>query len=235
VLTKDVHLTSLLSRVIPSRAIGIEAEPADWEAALWPEEEAMVARAVAKRRREVAAGRTCARRALAQLGCAPAALLPDGQRVPQWPSGAIGSITHTHEYCAVAVAWQRDVRSIGLDAERAITTESRADIMRLVATPLEAAWLERLADEERGLGAALVFSAKEAFYKCQFPLTRQPLEFSELELELGVGHGALTTGASGELRGAFRAGTRAARDLPPLFGRYVTAGDLVVTAAFLLG
>ncbi len=34
--------------------------------------------------------------------------------------------------------------------------------------------------------AALIFSAKEAFYKCQYTLTKEFLEFQDVELDLGA-------------------------------------------------
>jgi 4'-phosphopantetheinyl transferase EntD len=220
-----------LDAVLPAQAIGVEAEPADWDAALHPEEEPMVARAVARRRREVAAGRACARRALGLLGAEAAALPADPDRVPRWPAGVVGSITHTHGYCAAAAAWQRDLRGLGIDAERAIGS-SRAEVMRLVTTPIEAAWLESLGEPERAIGSALVFSIKEALFKCQFPLTREMLEFHDVELAALPDLRDLADGRAGALAAAFRPGSRASL-LPPLAARYIVVGDAVVTAAFL--
>jgi len=220
--------TGLVAAVLGRRAIGVEAGPRDWQAALLPEEEPMVARAIDRRRREVAAGRSCARRALAMLGAAPAALPADPDRVPRWPDGVVGTITHTRDFCAAAVAWQRDLRGLGLDAERAIAS-SREEVMRLVATTTEAQWLAGLDEAERALGSALVFSAKEALYKCQFPVTRQMLDFHDVELALEP---SPTLSGAGDLTAAFRPGKRAAC-LPLVTARYAIAGDLVVTAAFL--
>jgi 4'-phosphopantetheinyl transferase EntD len=220
-----------LAAVLPPQAIGVQAEPSDWDATLHPEEEPMVARAVARRRREVAAGRACARRALGLLGAAPGALPPDRDRVPRWPPGVVGSITHTHGFCAAAVAWQRDLRGLGIDAERAIDS-SRGDVMRLIAVPAEAAWLASLGEAERALGAALVFSTKEALFKCQFLLTREMLDFSDVELGVAADVRDLADGSAGAVTGAFRPGTRAAQ-LPPLSARYTVCGGAVVTAAFL--
>jgi len=218
----------LIALVLPPGAVGIEAEPADWDAELLPEEEPMVARAVPRRRREAAAGRACARRGLVRLGLEAVALPPDPDRVPRWPAGVVGSITHTRGLCAAAVARQRDLRAIGIDAERAIAA-SRGDVMRLVTTPAEAAWLAGLPEPERALGSALVFSAKEALYKCQFPLTRELLAFGDVELALEPGLLART----GALRAEFRAGT-AARALPGLTAHYALGADLVMTAACLV-
>jgi 4'-phosphopantetheinyl transferase EntD len=223
--------SALLAAVLPAQAVGVAAEADDWNAALLPDEEPMIARAVPRRRREVAAGRTCARRAMARLGREPVPLPADPNRVPRWPPEVVGSITHTREFCAAAVAWRRDLHGLGLDAERAIDP-SRGDIMRLVATPAEAAWLAGLGDDARPTASAVLFSAKEAFYKCQYPLTREFLDFSALELAVEIARGDLR-GGDGVLHGVFRAGTRAGRDLPPLGARYVVEGDLVITAAFL--
>jgi 4'-phosphopantetheinyl transferase EntD len=222
---------ALLAAVLPAQAVGVAAEADDWEAALLPGEEPMIARAVPRRRREVVAGRTCARRALARLGAEPVALPADDDRVPRWPDAVVGTITHTREFCAAAVAWRRDLRGLGLDAEHAIEP-SRGDIMRLVATPAEAAWLAGLAEAVKPTASAVLFSAKEAFYKCQYPLTREFLDFSALEIDVEIARGDLR-GGDGVLRGVFRAATAAARDLPPLSARYVVEGDLVITAAFL--
>ena len=67
----------LLRQIAPAavRCTEVFADPPD--AALFPEEEAYVARAVEKRRREFTTGRWCARAALQQLGIAPAPLLRD--------------------------------------------------------------------------------------------------------------------------------------------------------------
>jgi len=230
----DLSPAGLLARVLPAPAIGIVADPADWEAALLAGEVEMVARAVDRRRREVAAGRSCARRALARLGAEAGPLPPDPDRVPRWPADVVGSITHTAGFCAAAVAWRRELRALGLDAERPIGS-SRGEIMRLVATPTEAAWLARLPEQRQATGSALVFSAKEALYKAQFPLTREFLDFTDVELQLdrvqldraGDGHGC------GELSAEFRPDKAAAR-LPPLVARFAVGDDLVVTAAHLL-
>lgn len=217
----------LLAALLPGQARGVEADATDWDAELFPEELPMVARSIDRRRREVAAGRACARRALELLGSRAVALPADGDRVPRWPDGVVGSITHTHAFCAAAVAWQRDLRSLGIDAERAIRPP-RDDVMRLIATPAEAAWLATLDEPARGLASAMVFSAKEAVYKCQFPLTREMLDFQDVELA----DDDRFRERGGPVRARFRPGTRA-HDLPPFIARYAVAGDLVVTAAFL--
>ncbi|MGH3274922.1 MAG: 4'-phosphopantetheinyl transferase family protein, partial [Streptosporangiaceae bacterium] len=84
---------------------------------LFPEEQAVMARAVEKRRREFTTARACARTALARLGQPPVAIVPGDRGEPRWPPGIVGSITHCAGYRAAAVGRAAEVLAIGLDAE----------------------------------------------------------------------------------------------------------------------
>jgi 4'-phosphopantetheinyl transferase EntD len=83
----------------------------------FPEEEAAIARAVGKRRREFVTTRACARDALAQLGVAPVAIPVDERGEPRWPRGVVGSMTHCEGLRAAVVVRESDVTAIGIDAE----------------------------------------------------------------------------------------------------------------------
>ena len=87
----------------PGVAVAVRREPGD-PADLLPGEAVYVAKAVPKRINEFAAGRACARRALATFGMPGAVLLAAPDRQPLWPTGFVGSITHTAGFCAAAVA-----------------------------------------------------------------------------------------------------------------------------------
>ncbi|TWV41885.1 4'-phosphopantetheinyl transferase superfamily protein [Streptomyces misionensis] len=177
--------------------MAVEAHRDDplWEAPLHPEEEVLVARAVAKRRREFAAVRGCARRAMEKLGI-PARPVVSGERgAPQWPAGIIGSMTHCDGYCAAALARATDLASLGIDAEpHGALPEG---VGPSVFLPAETARLERLA----GRGPAvhwdrILFSAKESVYKAWYPLTHKWLDFSEADITVnpapdGEPHGTL--------------------------------------------
>jgi 4'-phosphopantetheinyl transferase EntD len=127
---------------------------------LFPEEEALIVRAVEKRRREFRAGRILARRALARLGVPEAPILAKERR-PIWPEGIVGSISHADGCCAAAVARRGRILGVGLDVEvdRAVTER----ILARIAMPEEREWMNSR-DEPRRWGTVL-FSAKEAFYK----------------------------------------------------------------------
>ncbi|MFI0990160.1 4'-phosphopantetheinyl transferase [Streptomyces exfoliatus] len=146
---------------------------------LFPEEERVVAGAVAARRREFASVRACARRALGSLGLPPAPLLPGPRGAPRWPDGVVGSMTHCQGYRAAAVARRADLMAIGCDAEPNAPLPS-PDVLDLISLPQERVWLRELAARRPGVSwDRLLFSAKESVYKTWFPLTGRPLDFDE--------------------------------------------------------
>jgi 4'-phosphopantetheinyl transferase EntD len=132
--------------------------------------------------REFAAGRACARTALAQLGFAAVALPVGADRAPVWPAGTTGSITHTGDFCAAVVAATNDIRALGLDVEGVGSVGSH--LWRRICDPRELAFLESLSPQTAQVTATLIFSAKEAFYKCQHFLTGQWLGFSDVSVTL---------------------------------------------------
>jgi 4'-phosphopantetheinyl transferase EntD len=151
-------------------------------ALLYPAEAAHVERAVAKRRGEFAAGRLCARSALAAFGIIDFPVRVADDRQPIWPPNLVGSITHTDGLCAAVVADRSQALGIGIDSEvvEPMSTEMRARI----CVPDEVDWLASLPVSQLAAAAMLIFSAKEAFYKAQSPLTGEWLDFSEVSLEV---------------------------------------------------
>jgi 4'-phosphopantetheinyl transferase EntD len=163
--------------------------PGEVEGRLFPGEEALLGRAVEKRRREFVAGRVLARRALARLGAPEEPIVTQGDRAPIWPRGFTGSITHTRTFCAVVAARvsPAGIQSLGIDAEDRIALSD--ELLPKICNERERAWLSGRAEPERGILGKLFFSAKEAFYKCQSPLTGRFLGFEDVDLELDVDGG----------------------------------------------
>ncbi len=52
-----------------------------------------------------------------RIGVAGLPIRPDSDRVPQWPAGVVGSMTHCEGYRAAAVARSDELTGIGIDAE----------------------------------------------------------------------------------------------------------------------
>jgi 4'-phosphopantetheinyl transferase EntD len=182
--------------LFPEGVVAAELRVAGDASLLAPEEAAIVANAVPKRVGEFAAGRLCARRALGELGIANFALKAAGDRQPIWPEGIVGCITHTEGMYAAVVAEHRLLRAIGVDTEAAASVKPALWPRILVAAELD--WLASLERRARAAAATLIFSAKEAAYKCQYPLTGERLSFSDLEVTVagwGRGRGALQVSA----------------------------------------
>lgn len=173
----------MIKKILPDVVAGIEAFDDPPDAVLFPEEEAVISRAVEKRRREFRTVRHCARLALGELGIPPVAVLPGERREPLWPPGIVGSMTHCAGYRAAAVARERDLLSLGIDAEP--------------HEPLPGGVLDAIAlDEEKTMLAdlatvwpvccwdRLLFCAKETVYKAWFPLTHRWLGFQDAAIRI---------------------------------------------------
>ncbi|MDO8704293.1 MAG: 4'-phosphopantetheinyl transferase superfamily protein [Sulfuricaulis sp.] len=230
---RDVHrnnpagLSPLLAGLFPPGVVGAELRIAGDPSLLFPEEAQYLGGAVPKRIQEFAAGRLCARRALAEFGFTGYPLRMNRDRRPQWPAPVIGSISHTAGMCGAVVARQRQFRAIGLDME--IVGRVTPEIWPTICTPEETAWLAALREPEQSRCAALIFSAKESFYKCQYSVTQQWLEFDDVTLDLP---------ASDASAGCFALRPRRRIALwehvtMPLMGRFEFHGSLIVTGMVL--
>ena len=71
--------------------------------AMLPEEQALVARAVDRRRREFATGRWLSREGLRHFGLPERPIMMGRLRNPLWPESVIGTISHDGDLCAVAL------------------------------------------------------------------------------------------------------------------------------------
>lgn len=142
-----------------------------------PDEIAGMEQAVVKRRKEFVAGRICARLALDRLGVPTGLLrkLPDGAIA--WPEGIAGSVSHSETWSGAAVVRLSDAAGIGLDIEDAARVEP--NLWRRILTPEERAWLDRMPPAETRQWASMIFSAKEALYKCIAALVKGRIGFMD--------------------------------------------------------
>lgn len=134
-----------------------------------------------RRQREFAAGRSCAKTLLnrwnvnEEVGVA-------ADRSPIWPVGFVGSISHSNHWVWSAVAKSTQTRSLGIDTEVVVSSETCDMLDEDIVTKQERSVVESL-----GLSAevsfTLAFSAKEAFYKCWYPITEAFFEFKQVAIE----------------------------------------------------
>jgi 4'-phosphopantetheinyl transferase EntD len=156
------------------------ASPTMYLGGLFPEEAELVAHSVPKRCREFTAGRNAARAALARFGVPAQPILRGPHGGPLWPTGFVGSITHCTDFCCAVVARSSRIRSLGLDAEE--TAPLEGSLACLVCRLEEFAHFRELPTLPTTNWAKLAFSAKEAFYKCHYPLTGDVLDFQDLSV-----------------------------------------------------
>jgi 4'-phosphopantetheinyl transferase EntD len=167
------------------------------------------------RRAEFAAGRYCARLALARLGVAPVAIPVGAGRAPVFPPGTAGTISHGAGLAAAAAA--RAPRLLGIDIEAAL--DLPAEIIDRVCAPAELDLAP--AGLAAGLWARVVFSAKESVYKAVAGSAGRFIDFDEVRV---------TRVAGGRLGIA-----AAAPDLAAVAGLelgFRLAGSAVVTGAW---
>ncbi|KGK58334.1 phosphopantetheinyl transferase [Xanthomonas cannabis pv. phaseoli] len=144
-----------------------------------------IARSVRKRQAEYFFGRLAARLALRQKSLIPLdSLLQIGTgsaREPVWPAMAVGSISHTAELAAAAVAPQARWRGVGIDLERVIDAGAREALLSTVVNRSELALLQSICGSTGyplDLLLTMTFSAKEAFFKASFAAVGRYFEFS---------------------------------------------------------
>ncbi|MFF4345207.1 4'-phosphopantetheinyl transferase [Kitasatospora sp. NPDC001540] len=211
----------MIERILPAAAVAVHtAEDADDG---YPQEAALVARAVPGRQREFAAARWCARRALAGIGHPAGPILTGPHNEPLWPDGVVGSLTHCAGYRAAAVARAGEIASLGIDAEPHLALPE--GVLEAVTRPEELPALAELRAAHPAVHwGKVLFSAKESVYKAWFPLQRRKLGFQDAVLRFDPQECAFRVAPAqvrpvdgGEL-------------LTRMRGRFLVDGPLVVTS-----
>lgn len=196
------RLAAALAGLLPAAAAVTATDPTGEHALMAGEEIS----AVPRRLREYAAGRAALRRAMAGIGLPQVAVPMNPDRSPALPPGLAASITHSATACLAAA--MPGARGLGIDIEpdEPLPPDLAAEILTH-------------GDDTR-FGTRLVFSAKEALYKAQYPVSRTFFGFDAVAIAVGEGQFAAVFLQSVP---GFPAGTR----LP---GRWTRAGDHILTA-----
>lgn len=212
----------MIESILPDYVVAAEAFDDDLDGDLFPEEEAVIERAVRKRRREFRTARICARRALGRLGRMPVPILSGSFGEPLWPSGITGSITHCANYRAAVLGTASAITAIGIDAE---PNEALPNgVLEAVGRPEEQAQVhELLRDHPGARWDRLLFCAKEAVYKAWFPLGRRRLSFEDALITFDPLTGTFTT------RLLVTGSRPNGRGLPGFSGRWLVGDGLILT------
>ena len=228
-LRSDAAASEALVRDLfePTVRIGI-APVRDELADLSAAERALVEGAVRTRKNEFATGRRLAHRLLAELGVAAGPILRDADRVPIWPEGIVGSISHSRTLAVAALARAAHGSGIGIDIEPDVAV--RDGVERVVCTPFEQTWLDSAPSitpsdpdprSDRARWVKLFFSAKESVYKAFFPRIRVFWGFHEVELEIDP------------VAGRFDASLPASADRQRITGRFARKDGVIVSGVLV--
>lgn len=131
-----------------------------------------------------------------------------------WPKHFLGSLTHKGTVVLGVMGSRSAVKMIGLDLER-VDQSDLLGIEQLVAPEGLPSGIDR------ELGTLLTFSAKEAVFKAQYPVTQERLDFAAVRL-----------GWTGSYEEGFRAVVDAA--VPGLEVRTAVTGKWMVSCAIAL-
>lgn len=161
----------------------------DSQTALLPDEAHLAEGVTQARLRELRAGRTIARYAITALGGISESIQMAASGAPIWPDKYCGSLTHTNRYVAALIALSNEFSAVGVDIDDgrplggSVNGVAHADELELVCN---------LGNRGNSSPECLVFSIKEALFKCQCPLTDDALlEFLHVRLVPGKESGSI--------------------------------------------
>ncbi|NIZ14246.1 4'-phosphopantetheinyl transferase [Phaeobacter sp. HF9A] len=222
-ITRQADWQDLL-RPLLSGSVAIAAEdPLGPLPAPFPAEAACLSpKAVDKRKREFAAGRAAAHRAMRALDREPAPVPISETRAPLWPLGLVGSISHCRSCALAAVASHATHAGVGIDVEP--DTLLSRELWSSIASPAEQIWLSR--QDNPGQAGKLLFSAKEAAYKAQYALSQRYFGFDGMELRFDLSAASFIASFTAA-QPPFQAGHQ-------LEGRYAIGAGLIITAVEIL-
>jgi enterobactin synthetase component D / holo-[acyl-carrier protein] synthase len=176
---KNILQTMAESQGLTNCAIEVGLVESFANAPLFPSEITAMASVAPRRLATFRGGRACARAGLRELGSPDVAIPIGPSGAPMWPSGFVGSITHTSEIAAAIVARSPQVRGLGLDLETDEPFDD-ASMVNVVCRPGELTAERDPSDPANLARGKLIFVIKEAAYKLYRPLSDAFLEFHDL-------------------------------------------------------
>ncbi|MET0846222.1 MAG: 4'-phosphopantetheinyl transferase superfamily protein [Pseudomonas sp.] len=164
-----------------------------------------IVRAVPSRQAEYLAGRWLSRQLCTKRNLAPVQVHSGAHRQPIWPSGWVGSISHTSTIALSCLAQSCEVGLLGLDLENWLAPEVAVKISDTIVDRQEARYLGMLGPCEQML--TLAFSAKESLFKAVFPQVGRYFDFDAARLvEVHLPSGCLVLRVMQDLSTSIRAG-----------------------------
>ncbi|AUO47503.1 4'-phosphopantetheinyl transferase family protein [Pseudomonas ogarae] len=164
-----------------------------------------VVRSVRSRQAEYLAGRWLSRQLWVKRNVTPIQLGSGAHRQPIWPSGWVGSISHTSTIAVSCLAKSCEVGLLGLDLENWLAPEVADRISATIVDRRETLYLGVLGPFEQML--TLAFSAKESLFKAVFPQVGCYFDFDAVRLvEIHWPSGRLVLKVTQDLSTSIRSG-----------------------------
>ncbi|MFC3656990.1 4'-phosphopantetheinyl transferase [Xanthomonas hyacinthi] len=124
-----------------------------------------------------------ARHALLRLGTPDQEIGTGAFREPLWPTGIVGSITHTRSYAAAIALPASNYTGIGIDIEHLIAAKAQHTVESTALVASERTLLKGLTgDLSYETSLTVAFSAKESFFKGTFATVKHYFGFEAVEL-----------------------------------------------------
>ncbi|WP_462325893.1 4'-phosphopantetheinyl transferase superfamily protein [Desulfoplanes sp.] len=123
------------------------------------------------------------------------------------------------------MANRNEIEGIGLDVE--LDTPLDEELFELVCSARERRWLSSYAPGDDGRYAKILFSVKEAAFKCQFPITREFIEYSKAEITLNFDRLSFCVAVP-------RASPEASRICSNIHGRFQVESGFIFSGATIL-
>jgi enterobactin synthetase component D len=140
-----------------------------------------IKKAVHKRQAEYLAGRICATQALTALNIDNPIVHTADDRVPIWPAGTFGSITHTKGIAAAIAGLQDRAISVGIDVEKLMKDSQETKLQTHILRDDEKTQFHELSKQVTH-PLSVIFSAKESIYKALYPFVKKYFGFDKARL-----------------------------------------------------
>ncbi|MCY4144084.1 MAG: 4'-phosphopantetheinyl transferase superfamily protein [Gammaproteobacteria bacterium] len=144
-----------------------------------PENQA-IQNSIASRKREFSSGRRAAHTALRQIGIEGVPIDRTG-RMPNWPSGIVGSISHSNALAVATIGPDDEYVGIGIDVIPVLAVSE--SVGGRVLLDAERQWLSQM---DSGTWRTALYSAKESIYKAVNPIVGEFLAFDDVELRVSL-------------------------------------------------
>ncbi|GMM83339.1 4'-phosphopantetheinyl transferase [Pseudoalteromonas sp. MTN2-4] len=140
-----------------------------------------IKKAVHKRQAEYLAGRLCATQALIALNFENPIVHTADDRVPIWPAGTFGSITHTKGIAAAIAGLQDRATGVGIDVEKLMKDSQETKLQTHILRDDESTQFHELSKQVTH-PLSVIFSAKESIYKALYPFVKKYFGFDKAKL-----------------------------------------------------